>query len=97
MVSYEESKDLFRENMVKKLNMDFFKNLFRILDKNKQVSFHPKYKFFLSLLRVINIFQARVNRFLCVINDPVHNKTLLHFEILYYHGKLCFAVFEERG
>ena len=37
MVTYEDTKELFRENMVKKLNMDFFKNLFRILDKNKQV------------------------------------------------------------
>lgn len=37
MVSFDDCKEIFRENMVKKLNFDFFKNLFRILDKNKQV------------------------------------------------------------
>ncbi|XP_067928525.1 parvalbumin alpha-like [Watersipora subatra] len=36
LVSYQDTKELFRQNMVKKLNLDFFKNLFRILDKNKQ-------------------------------------------------------------
>lgn len=37
MVTLDETKEVFRDNMVKKLNLDFFKNLFRILDKNKQV------------------------------------------------------------
>ncbi|KAF6032951.1 hypothetical protein EB796_008747 [Bugula neritina] len=35
-VTYDESKEPFHQNMKKKLNLDFFKNLFRILDKNKQ-------------------------------------------------------------
>ena len=37
VVTFGDSKEIFRENMVKKLNLDFFKNLFRILDKNKEV------------------------------------------------------------
>ena len=35
-MTYEDTKELFRQMMMKKLNLDFFKNLFRILDKNKQ-------------------------------------------------------------